>query len=210
MKNPLSYQKTEYDCGPATLINGVSCLFEREEIPPEVIQHIMLYSMDACNSKGEFCKGGTSGMAMMFLSSWLNRFGREKKFPIHCEYLSGGDVCLAENSRIVQGLRQGGVAAVRLRYGCWHYVLLTGAEEDRVELFDPYYREKRFRVKGVEVVADAPMRMNRRVAFEIMNREGKGVYAFGPPETREAVLLFNSNMRRAAAKAAGGGSFHRV
>ena len=33
MKNPLHYQLTEYDCGPTSLLNAISFLFEREEIP---------------------------------------------------------------------------------------------------------------------------------------------------------------------------------
>ena len=41
MKNPLHYQLSEYDCGPTCMLNAVSFLFEREEIPPEVIRNIM-------------------------------------------------------------------------------------------------------------------------------------------------------------------------
>ena len=66
MKVPLSYQTTEYDCGPTTMINAISFLFERHEIPPDVIKQIMLYSLDVYNGKGEFGKSGTSCMAMMF------------------------------------------------------------------------------------------------------------------------------------------------
>ncbi len=33
MKNPLNYQTTEYDCGPTTLINAISFLFEKEGNP---------------------------------------------------------------------------------------------------------------------------------------------------------------------------------
>lgn len=32
MKNPLRYQMTEYDCGPTSMLNAVSYLFQREEI----------------------------------------------------------------------------------------------------------------------------------------------------------------------------------
>ena len=49
----------------------------------------MLYSLDAYNCRGEFGKNGTSGMAMMFLSNWLNQFGRVKKFPVRCEFVTG-------------------------------------------------------------------------------------------------------------------------
>ena len=46
MKNPLHYQLSEYDCGPTSLLNAISFLFEREEIPPEILRNIMLYCLD--------------------------------------------------------------------------------------------------------------------------------------------------------------------
>lgn len=199
MKNPLSYQTTEYDCGPTTMINALSFLFKREEIPPDVIRYIVLYSLDAYNCKGESGKNGTSGMAMMFLCNWLNQFGRVKQFPIRCEFLTGHDVYIGQSSKIVTGLQQGGAAAVRLRYGCWHYVLLTGADDEYIYLFDPYYRKKPFHIQGVEIVEHEPYR-NRRVGYAVLNSEEKGVYTLGPKETREAVVLFNEETRKTPAK----------
>ena len=196
MKNPLSYQTTEYDCGPTTMINAISYLFSRKEIPPDVIKHIVLYSLDAYNCKGEFGKSGTSQMAMMFLSNWLNQFGKVKKFPIHCELLTGGDVYIGQSSKIVAGLQQGGAVAVRVMYGCWHYVLLTGADDKYIYLFDPYYRKKSFHISGVDIITDAPTKMNRRVAYDILNSDGKGAYTLGPRDTREAVILFNQNTQK--------------
>ena len=35
MNNPLRYQMTEYDCGPTSMLNAISYLFPRDEIPPE-------------------------------------------------------------------------------------------------------------------------------------------------------------------------------
>ena len=52
MKNPLNYQTTEYDCGPTTMMNAISFLFKREEIPPEVAKCIMQYCLDGYNRKG--------------------------------------------------------------------------------------------------------------------------------------------------------------
>ena len=57
MRNPLSYQATEYDCGPTALRNAVSFLYDRKDIHPEVIKFINLYSMDSYNCDGEACKG---------------------------------------------------------------------------------------------------------------------------------------------------------
>lgn len=199
MKNPLNYQTTEYDCGPTTLLNAISYLFRREEIPPDIIKHIMLYCLDSYNGKGEFGKNGTSRMAMMFLSDWLNQFGKVKKFPIHCEYLTGRDVCIHQNSKIVSALQQGGAAVVRLRYGYWHYVLLTAADEESIYLFDPYFRKKPFQQKGIEIILDMPLSRNRRVSYELLNDSGRSPYALGPTETREAILLFNTETQKTPA-----------
>ena len=38
MNNPLRSQMTEYDCGPTSMLNAVSYLFPREEIPPEIVR----------------------------------------------------------------------------------------------------------------------------------------------------------------------------
>lgn len=196
MKIPLSYQASEFDCGPTTLTNAISYLFHREEIPPDVIKHIVLYSLDAYNEKGEFGKSGTSGMAMMFLCNWLNQFGKVKRFPIHGEFLTGPDVFVGQNSRLVAGLQQGGAAVVRLYYGCWHYVLFTGVSQNHICIFDPYFRKNAFRIPGIEMISDAPAKMNRKVSFEILNKEEKGAYALGPKDIREAVLLFNEKTRQ--------------
>jgi len=32
MKNPLSYQSTEYDCGPTSMLNAINYLFHRKDI----------------------------------------------------------------------------------------------------------------------------------------------------------------------------------
>ncbi len=81
MKSPLRYQITEYDCGPASLLNGISFLFEREDIPPELVRNIMLYSLDTYGADGFSGKSGTTHTAMMFLSHWLNGFGRPADCP---------------------------------------------------------------------------------------------------------------------------------
>lgn len=63
MKNPLHYQLSEYDCGPTTMLNAISFLFEREEISPVVIRNVMLYCLDSYNGEGSrindaLCRGG--------------------------------------------------------------------------------------------------------------------------------------------------------
>ncbi len=181
-------------------MNAMSFLFRREEIPPDIIKYIMLYCLDSYNVKGEFGKNGTSRMAMMFLSDWLNQFGKVKKFPILCEFLTGTEVFIGQNSRIVAALQQGGTVVVRVRYGCWHYVLLTDVDENDVYLFDPYYRKKPFTQEGLQLITNMPYKANRRVAYSLINGAENTPYALGERDGREAIILFNRNTQKTPVK----------
>lgn len=196
MKNPLSYQSTEYDCGPTSMLNAVNYLFHRKDISPDVIKNIMLYSLDSYNRKGEAHKSGTTGAAMLFMSNWLNQFGKVKKWPIQCEFISGEEIGISQNSRIAECLGQGGAVVAKVMLGCWHYVLLTGIDSSYVYLFDPYYRIKSFQTEGIEMISDQPAKMNRKISHSILNSEGNGNYALGKKELRECVLLYNSKTRK--------------
>lgn len=194
MKQPLRYQITEYDCGPTSLLNAVSFLFEREDIPPELVRNIMLYSLDTYGADGFSGKSGTSHTAMLFLSHWLEGFGKAGRLPIRSEYLTGRDVNLGDGSRIVSALRRGGATVVRLDLDGWHYVLLTGIEDDGVRLFDPYYLPGALPAEGVKAVEGQEDKYNRVVPRTCFETEDIRPYGFGPYDQREAVLLFNSNM----------------
>ena len=192
MKLPLRYQITEYDCGPTSLLNAVSFLFEREEIPPEIVRNIMLYCLDTYGSDGFFGKSGTSHTAMMFLSHWLDGFGQTGRLPIRSDYLAGRSVHFGSDSRLVSALRRGGAAVVRVDLEGWHYVLMTGIGEDGVRLFDPYYMPEPPPFEDVEAVRGQEECCNRIVPVERLETQEIRPYALGPSETREAVLLFNS------------------
>lgn len=196
MKNPLSYQTTEYDCGPTTMINAISFLFNREEIPPDVIKFIMLYCLDVYNEQGEVGKRGTSCMAMMFISNWLSQFGNVKDFPIETDYVTNENVFIGQTSKIVVALQQGGVVVVRLHFEEEHYVLLTGIDNENIYLFDPYYRTEDFEEEGIELIRNNPMKMNRKVPFRYFNKETKEIYSLGPKEGREAVILINKTTQK--------------
>ena len=51
MNNPLRYQMTEYDCGPTSMLNAVSCLFRRDEIPPERFIRTKTWRSESCRQK---------------------------------------------------------------------------------------------------------------------------------------------------------------
>ena len=199
MKNPLHYQLSEYDCGPTSMLNAMSYLFQREEIPPEIVRNIMLYCLDCYGADGTSGKSGTSCMAMMFLSNWLNGFGQAGHLSISSRYLSSEAVNFRLDSSLRDALRRGGAAVVRVDLDGWHYVLLTGIEGDRVFLFDPYYMDES-PDEGVEMVTDHPGAYNRIVPTRYFERETREIYSFGPVEGREAVLLFNEQTKLTAEK----------
>ena len=188
MKIPLRYQVSEYDCGPTSLLNALNYLFQREEISPELIRNIMLYSLDCYGSGGAPGKRGTSRMAMMIL-------------PVESRYLSGRDVRMDAHSSLVDALHRNGVAVVRLYLDGEHYVLLTGEKEGRVYLFDPYYLPDGFAETEIENTTDHPFHYNRIVPFSYFNRETQAPYALGSEAEREAVLLFDTRTKLTEEKA---------
>lgn len=193
MKNPLHYQVSEYDCGPTTMLNAISYLFEREEIPAEMVRNIMIYCLDCYSDEGKPGGNGTSRAAMMFLSNWLNGFGKVSKLPVSSQYLAGTDVYVGRGSCLNDALRCGGAAVVRLYFDEWHYVLLTGAEEGQILMFDPYYHPEMFSdYPDILVDNEHPLSYNRKVPEKYFNQERLEIYALGPYESREAVLIFNS------------------
>ncbi len=195
MKNPLHYQLSEYDCGPTSMLNAMSCLFEREELSPELLRNIMLYCLDCYGADGVTGKKGTSCMAMMFLSNWLNGFGTAGHLPVSSIFLSGEAVNFSQNGALRDALYRRGVAVVRVDFEGWHYILLTGIQGEEVYAFDPYYRNEPFPWEEIRMVTDHPTRYNRIIPVSFFERQERKAYAFGPKETREAVLLFNEKTK---------------
>ncbi|MBP1754885.1 MAG: hypothetical protein H6Q59_1283 [Firmicutes bacterium] len=201
MKNNLSFQASEYDCGPTTVINAIRYLFEREEILPEIIKTITLYTLDLYNNDGEYGKSGTSRMAMMFLSNWFNQFGKTKNFPIYSEIVHDENVWIHQNSKITECLQQGGAVILCVWLGeTKHYVLLTELAGEYLSLFDPYDWDEPVDGEDIIKIDDQPKRMNRRVKFTRMNEEGENFYALGAVQGREAMLVYNVNVRKTPEK----------
>jgi hypothetical protein len=193
MKNPLHYQLSDYDCGPTSVLNAVSYLFEREEIPPEIVRNVMLYCLDCHSLDGIPGKLGTSMSAMMFLSNWLDNFGKVGLLSISSYYISGEMVYLGQSSSINDALVRGGAVVVRLFYDEWHYILLTGIDDKYIYAFDPYYREAKFDDENVKLVLDKPFEYNRIIPIEYFNNTNEQLYSFAGVENREAVIIFNKN-----------------
>lgn len=200
-RNPLHYQLSEYDCGPTAMLDAISYLFGREHIPPAIVRNVMLYCLDCYNEEGLPGKSGTSHMAMMFLSNWLNQFSKVGQLPITSSYIAENQVYLGAGSQLNDILVRGGAAVVRLWLDEWHYVMLQGLKGDKVYMFDPYYWDKTFEgYPDVQVVLDHPMEYNRIVPMAMFNTTEFKLYALGPIEEREAVLLGNQDTLLTAEK----------
>ena len=202
MKTPLQYQMSEYDCGPTTLDNAIRFLFEREEIPPDIIRNITLYCLDCHGDGGVPGKRGTSRSAMMFLANWLDDYGRFSSLHVSSRYISGREVNMSSNGLILDALRRGGAVVVRLWFEVEHYALLTGITSDGVMMFDPYYETVPDigDAPDIRIVKDAPFTHNRIVPLHYFESETESLYSLGPEADREAMLLFNSDTKLTADK----------
>ena len=200
IKNPLHYQISDYDCGPTSMLNAISYLFDREEIPPEIIRNTMLYCLDCHGTEGVPGKSGTSRAAMMFLSNWLNNCGEVGLLNVSSTYLSGKSVYLGQQSYINDALTRGGAVVVRLFLDEPHYVLLTDIDKKNVYLFDPYLVEEPFDAKEVLITTEHPSEYNRIVPISFFNCEEEELYSFGPYSGREAVLVFNKKTKLTSEK----------
>ncbi|MBQ7486055.1 MAG: peptidase C39 [Clostridia bacterium] len=200
MNSILNYQSSEYDCGPVTLTNALRFLFTRQELSPDLLRGIFLYTLDTFNEHGECGKRGTSRASMSFISEWFNAYGNIRQFPIHSDYLRGKDVSPAADGAICSALSSGGVVIIRcLLDGDEHYVLLTGVEQDGIALFDPYETEAVYFEQespsrdGIRIVMDEPRRCNRVVSETVLDSEEPIDYALGPLASREALIVLNTN-----------------
>jgi len=195
LNTPLRYQLSEYDCGPTTLLNAISVLMPRKQIPPDIIKHIYTYALDGIDRRGQLGRAGTSELAMVFLANTFNQFARARRWPICCEVLAPEDIHVAAGSPLVRGLEQGAVAVARVYHGCPHYVLFTAIDSsnETLYLFDPYYDASlRERGRHMKILNDAPHRWNRRVSWSLLERENRGLYALGSRDSRECILLSNA------------------
>ena len=188
MKVPLRYQITEFDCGAVALVNCLSFLFDREEIPVELLKKIHMHTLDCYCSEGNVGRGGTSRDAVKYISRRIIEFANRKDFGIECEYLIGDQVTF---EKIKDWVQSGGCALFR----CWHidvehYVTITKIDDDFVYLFDPYYLERDYydKNKHIEIIPDQPFTANRKVCVDYFKNK-KGDLSLNSIKLRETLLM---------------------
>jgi len=190
---PLHYQVSEYDCVPTAFINAISYLFERNEIPPMVISHIYLYSMDTVGRDSRFGIGGTSKYAVRLLGNWLSSY-KMKNFSVATEFLEEDEVHLRKESRIYACLEEGGIALCNslLSKHEQHYLMIIRIEDGWIYCFDPY---KRVSLRGMgDHVSILPCQEGRspnlRIRAQWMDQKTRKRFCMGPLSIRECLLIW--------------------
>lgn len=197
MKSPLRYQATDADCGKTSLVNAFMYLFERGEIPPQVIDFITRVTGD-CNLAVNGYYRGTSANALGFMAAWSNDYLVKAGLPVRCLALRGDDVSMREDSPLVKGLREGAVAVCGCYLSVDHYVLMTGIDDENVRLFDPFYEtyppvDFELPPTGVAWVDDAPFSHNRIVSRAVLDDPDSISYTLHAKSGRDAVLIWRTD-----------------
>lgn len=200
MKSPLRYQATGADCGKTSFVNAFMYLFEREEIPPQVVDFITRVSGD-CNLAVNGYYRGTSANSLAFLAAWCNDYLVKAGMPIRCQALRDDEVSVEDGSVLAEGLRSGAVAVCGCRMRHDHYVLMTEMTDTDVLLFDPFYDTfppQCFAIPetGVQWVDDKPFTHNRIVSRAVLNDPDSVGYSLYANSGRDAILLWRTSDER--------------
>jgi hypothetical protein len=192
---PLHYQVSEYDCVPTAFINAVSYLFERQEIPPMVIRHIYLYTLDTVGRGARLGSRSTSRHAIRLLGHWLASY-KFRKFSVVTDFLLREKVHLHPGNSIFFCLEQGGIALCNISLGGReeHYLMLMKVEDGWVHCFDPYLRTSiRGLRKDVRMLKNGHGRSaNLKIRVEWMDREESLRFCLGPAPLRECLLIWRT------------------
>ena len=113
MKVPLRYQNTEYDCGTTSFVNALAYLYDREDIPVELLKQIYRLTLDIKGPEGVSGEGGTSRKHAELLADYFVEYAnKNSNFDIKCKILRGENVNI---KNIREALETQGVIIAR----CW-------------------------------------------------------------------------------------------
>ena len=189
MKIPLRYQNTEYDCGTTSFVNVLAYLYDREDIPVELLKAIYRFTLDVENSEGIVGKGGTSRKHAELLARYFVDYANKNdNFDIKCQILSGKEVNLKVMKKT---LNNNGVIIAR----CWqdteHYVLITKIDDTFAYIFDPYYLDENYYVNDddVAIVLHDTFTHNRLVKIDRLFDESLKDFSLLEEDKRSVILL---------------------
>ena len=192
---PFHYQISEYDCVPTAMINAISYLFHRKEIPPMVIRHIYLYCMDTVSRDARFGIGGTSKLAVRLMGNWLSSY-KMKNFSVHTEFLDKEKVSLETGDRIHTCLEEGGIVLCNILLSPReeHYIMITAIEDEWVYCFDSYKRNSVHRMQGkIKLLKPVDERApNLKIKKSWLGQTQTNRFCLGPFHIRESLLIWRN------------------
>jgi hypothetical protein len=185
MTSSFREQISEKDCVPTSILNAFSHLFERKEIPSEVIQRTYLYCLDS--------QQGTTDLAVKLLCNWLNEY-RHNVFSVSAEFYEGDRVHLGRGNPISQCLNRGGAALLKVTHQAHflHYILCLGIDDGWIHCFDPYPRTTRSNKTGrYEFMLEGELgNANLRIASAWLGASGRsGQFRLGSKQQRSCLLI---------------------
>jgi hypothetical protein len=200
MRVPFRQQATKYDCTPTSIINALCYLFNREDLPPFIVQRIYKDCLDVESARG------TSSRAIQDLAFLFKNY-REKKFKnfsLNTKLITAEDVHLRGNSKIIRCIKSNGVAVlcVHLNRKEWHSILGFKADTEWLYCYDPAPRTRRFivndAVQFIETTKqyDPNLKIRRSWLdndFDTAITPQERKYIFGDIDDRECLLLNRLN-----------------
>lgn len=193
---PFHYQVSEYDCVPTAIVNAISYLFHRKEIPPMVIRHIYLYCLDTVSRDARFGIGGTSKLAVRLLGNWLSSY-KMKQFSVTTDFLDKERVSLETGGKIHACLEEGGVVLCNMLLSSKeeHYVMLTAIEDQWVYCFDSYRRTSVRGMQGnIKLLNPGDGRApNLKIGKDWFEQTKILRFCMGPFPIRESLLIWRNS-----------------
>ncbi len=185
MKIPLRFQITEFDCGTVALQNAISYLYEREDIPAELIREITLYTINCYDDEGRL-KNNSLEIARM--TDWITNYTNDHDFKLEASHYIKEDVNL---EMIKNCISSRGCVFLRTYLEKGHFVTITDIDSEYVYLWDPYYLDEDYYDLNSEIIIilDQPFKYNRMVKLSKFMASEETNYALGPVETRECVCF---------------------
>jgi len=179
MKVPLRYQVTESDCGTTSLINAISYVFNREEIPAKLIHAVTTYTLDNFSEKGGENEGGTSIFSLELLQHWITQLSDFERFPIKVKLFEKEEAILQLDKANKLFSKNGCIlASVWLMHEA-HYVIITNIDKHFAYIFDPYLVEPKYfsKSKNIKIIKNMPFSYNRRVRLSQLFLDNKKDYS---------------------------------
>lgn len=192
MKSPLNYQLTSSDNPNVALINAFLFVFEREEMPNEVLKCVMDASTRFYVQNSNFSNNYYASFMLEMVKA-ISDISKRKNLTFDCVYAQGEEVSL---SSLLFALKNNGCFVVRVwKSGQAHYVVATGMDTEYVYLFDPYfeYASTYKNDENVKIVQDMPFKCNRKIKLEHFILSSQKDYCLGEKNVRNAVVILKKN-----------------